>query len=215
MDADAIRASLPRADLRSSGRGPDRPGLGHAERARRTPGRERLRGAPARPGRPRPHPPDTGGRRGEGIHLYLDDLSTALAADWLREHRRRSPQATNPHLLITSQIYRHPASPRITYCAMRAAFDQIGLLPRQVRADRVLDEARQSADPVHLVHLFGIHPSIAVKYVHAAHPDKALPRIRRPSLDETGRISSEQGRACKFLFLHPLYKKLYIGRMRQ
>lgn len=39
-------------------------------------------------------------------------------------------------------------------------------------------EARETADPVHLVRLFGIHPNIAVKYVHAAHPDKALPRIR-------------------------------------
>jgi site-specific recombinase XerC len=118
-------------------------------------------------------------RRGEHTHLvYLDDLSTDLAADWLRERRRRWPQATNPHLLITSQTYRHPASPQISYCAMRAAFDQIGLLPRQVWADRILDEARETADPVHLVRLFGIHPGIAVKYVHAAHPDKALPRIR-------------------------------------
>ncbi|MFI1488702.1 hypothetical protein [Streptomyces sp. NPDC020747] len=60
----------------------------------------------------------------------------------------------------------------------RAAFDQIGLLPRQVCADCILDEARETADPVHLVGLFGIHPSIAVKCVHAAHPHKALPRIR-------------------------------------
>lgn len=117
--------------------------------------------------------------RGEHIHVvYLDDLSTHLVADWLRERRLRWPQATNSHLLITSQSYRHPASPQLSYCALRAAFDQIGLLPRQVWADRILDEARQTADPVHLVRLFGIHPSIAVKYVHAAHPDKTLSRIR-------------------------------------
>ena len=48
---------------------------------------------------------------------------------------------------------------------MRAAFDQVGLLPRQVWADRILYEARQATDPVHLVHLFGIHPAVAVKYV--------------------------------------------------
>ncbi|MCX4559354.1 hypothetical protein OHA02_24555 [Streptomyces phaeochromogenes] len=42
-------------------------------------------------------------------------------------------------------------------------------------ADRILDEAREVTDPVHL---FGVHPAIAVKCVHAAHPDKALPRIR-------------------------------------
>lgn len=118
-------------------------------------------------------------RRGEHTHtVYLDDLSTDLAADWLRERRRRWPQATNPHLLITSHSYRHPASPPISYCARRAAFDQIGLLPRQVWADRILYEAQQTADPVHLVRLFGIHPGVAVKYVQTAHPDKALPRIR-------------------------------------
>ncbi|MFE5028276.1 hypothetical protein ACFRAO_34465 [Streptomyces sp. NPDC056656] len=66
---------------------------------------------------------------------------------------------------ITAESYRHP-------------FDQIGLLPRQVWADRILEEAGETADPVHLVRLFGIHPTIAVKYIHAAHPDKALPRIR-------------------------------------
>ncbi|MCX4920034.1 hypothetical protein [Streptomyces sp. NBC_00687] len=117
--------------------------------------------------------------RSERIHIvYLDDLSVELTADWLRERRRRWPQSSNPHLLITTHTYRHPAAPSISYCAIRAAFDQVGLLPRQVWADRILDEARHSVDPVHLVRLFGIHPASAVKYVHAAHPDKALPRIR-------------------------------------
>lgn len=72
----------------------------------------------------------------------------------------------------------HPAGPRLSYTALRAPFERIGLKPREVWADRVLDEARQTADPVHLVRLFGLHPHTAVKYVHAAHPDKALPRIR-------------------------------------
>ncbi|MFE9813108.1 hypothetical protein [Streptomyces sp. NPDC005548] len=118
-------------------------------------------------------------RRRERTHtVYLHDLSVELTADWLRERRHRWPRSSNPHLLITTHTYRHPASPAISYCAMRAAFDQAGLLPRQVWADRILDETRHSVDPVHLVRLFGIHPAIAVKYVHAAHPDKALPRIR-------------------------------------
>jgi hypothetical protein len=41
-----------------------------------------------------------------------------------------------------------------------------------------MHEANHTADPVHLIRLFGIHPSTAVKYVNAAHPDKALPRVR-------------------------------------
>ncbi len=51
-------------------------------------------------------------------------------------------------------------------------------MPRALWADRVLDEARVSEDPVHLVRLFGLHPHTAVRYVHAAHPDKSSPRIR-------------------------------------
>ncbi|MFI2347532.1 hypothetical protein ACH492_10885 [Streptomyces sp. NPDC019443] len=81
-------------------------------------------------------------------------------------------------MLISTHSYRHPASPPLSYCGLRGAFDQVGLLPRQVWADRILYEAAQTTDPVHLVRLFGIHPHIAVKYVHTAHPDKALPRIR-------------------------------------
>ncbi len=51
-----------------------------------------------------------------------------------------------------------------------------------IRAPAVgkLNEAQHTDDPVHLVRLFGIHPGVAVKYVQTAHPDKALPRIRRP-----------------------------------
>jgi hypothetical protein len=52
------------------------------------------------------------------------------------------------------------------------------LVPKQLWRDRVLHEANHTADPVHLIRLVGIHPSTAVKYVNAAHPDKALPRVR-------------------------------------
>lgn len=67
---------------------------------------------------------------------------------------------------------------RGTRCGLRSAFDRISLLPKQLWRDRVLHEAQHTADPVHLIHLFGIHPSTAVKYVNAAHPDKALPQLR-------------------------------------
>jgi hypothetical protein len=46
---------------------------------------------------------------------------------------------------------------------LRADFDQVGLLPKQLWRDRVLHEAPSltpgTADPVHLIRLFGIHPS--------------------------------------------------------
>jgi hypothetical protein len=47
----------------------------------------------------------------------------------------------------------------LSYCGLRAAFDQVGPTPKQLWRDRVLREAQDTADPVHLIHLFGIHPS--------------------------------------------------------
>lgn len=110
--------------------------------------------------------------------VHLDDLTAELLDAWLRQRRGRWPGTGNPHLIISQQTALHPAGIGVSYFYLRAAFDQIGLLPRKVWSDRVLYEAKQAADPVHLIRLFGSHPCTAVKYVNAAHPDKALPRIR-------------------------------------
>ncbi len=40
--------------------------------------------------------------------------------------------------------------------------------------------ARQTAGPIRLVHLFGIHPGTAVRYVHTAHPDRRCPGSAEP-----------------------------------
>jgi len=42
----------------------------------------------------------------------------------------------------------------------------------------ILDEARHTADPVHLVRVFGIIESTAMNYVYAAHPGRksVIPR---------------------------------------
>ncbi|MFK0114206.1 hypothetical protein [Streptomyces sp. NPDC091217] len=116
--------------------------------------------------------------RDQPHNVYLDTLTRQLLDEWLRERQQRWPVSPNPHLLITTHSAHHPALPPVSYCALRRAFDLTGITPRQMWNDRVLDEARLTADPVHLVHLFGIHPGTAVRYVQAAHPDKALPRIR-------------------------------------
>lgn len=47
-----------------------------------------------------------------------------------------------------------------------------GVTPPALRADRILDEARQTADPIHLMRLFGICDSTALKYVFTAHPER-------------------------------------------
>ncbi|MFE9635314.1 hypothetical protein [Streptomyces sp. NPDC006463] len=38
--------------------------------------------------------------------------------------------------------------------------------------DRIVDEARHSADPVRLMKLFGLSNLSATRYVLSAHPDK-------------------------------------------
>ncbi|GAB2792551.1 hypothetical protein [Amycolatopsis magusensis] len=117
-------------------------------------------------------------RRSTHVHtVYLDTVTAGLISAWLAERQRRWPRTPNPHLLLSHNTAHHPARPPLSYTGFRAAFAP-GILPSQLWADRVLHEAELTADPVHLVRLFGIHPHTAVKYVHAAHPGRALPPIR-------------------------------------
>ncbi|MGH3247738.1 MAG: hypothetical protein ACRDOI_16230, partial [Trebonia sp.] len=118
-------------------------------------------------------------RRPTGTHtVYLDDLSRAPTASWLRERRLRWPLTANPYLLVTSQTAADPAGPPIALTVIKAVFSGLGLTPSKVRQDRILDEARHTADPVHLMRVFGLTAHPAMKYVQAAHPDRgpSMPR---------------------------------------
>ena len=117
-------------------------------------------------------------RRPAGTHtVYLDELTRTLMAGWLRE-RRRWPLTANPHLLVTSQTAADTAGPPIALTVIEAIFAGLGLTPSKVRQDRILDEARHTADPVHLMRVFGLTATPAMKYVQAAHPERgpAMPR---------------------------------------
>jgi hypothetical protein len=61
---------------------------------------------------------------------------------------------------------------------IRAVFEPLGVRPVRLRQDRILDEARHTADPVHLVRVFGITESTAMHYVYAAYPGRqsVIPR---------------------------------------
>jgi hypothetical protein len=56
-------------------------------------------------------------------------------------------------------------------------FDALGINHTQLRRDRLLDEARATADPVHLMRVFGITPDTAMNYIYAAHPDRRPTRL--------------------------------------
>lgn len=118
-------------------------------------------------------------RRPLALHtVYPDDLTRALATEWLRERHRRWPVSANPHLLISQQTAAMDTLPPVSAKVMNDGFGPLGLTPSKLRQDRILDEARHTADPVHLMRVFGISDTTAMKYVYAAHPERrsTLPR---------------------------------------
>jgi hypothetical protein len=108
--------------------------------------------------------------------IYLDEITAALASQWLRHRHQRWPGSRNPHLLVSQQTAADvsPVGPTM----IGAMFEPLGVRPDRLRQDRLLDEARHTADPVHLVRVFGITESTALSYVHAAHPGRqsVIPR---------------------------------------
>ncbi len=108
--------------------------------------------------------------------VYLDEVTAALASKWLRHRHQHWPGSRNPHLLVSQQTAADtsPVSPTMIW----TMFEPLGARPARLRQDRILDEARHTADPVHLVRVFGITEGTAINYVHAAHPGRrsVIPR---------------------------------------
>ena len=117
-------------------------------------------------------------RRPDSQHhtVYLDELTCTLAIAWMRERRRLWPLTANPHLLVSQVTAADQTRPPIANTVMDAVFKRLGLTPGKLRRDRILDEASHTANPVHLMRVFGISAKTAMTYIQAAHPE------RRPTL---------------------------------
>jgi integrase len=103
-------------------------------------------------------------RRPTGRHVvYLDELTHAIITTWLRHRRERWPKSTNPHLIVSRQTAMDTRQQSIGLTAIRAMLDPLGVTPSGLRTDRILDEARPTADVIHLMRLFGICDSSALK----------------------------------------------------
>lgn len=112
-------------------------------------------------------------RRGRLDHIvYLDELTSELATSWLRERHRRWPRTGNPYLLVSRVSATDEAGPKMSTEVTKTVFERVGISARKLRGDRIYDEARHTADPVHLMRLFGLGTTTAMKYITAAHPDK-------------------------------------------
>jgi integrase len=109
-------------------------------------------------------------------HVFLDEVTHSLARQWLQERQRRWPATTNRHLLISQQTAADQTNPPVAKLVINHVFEDLGIRPSKLRQDRILDEARHTADPVHLMRVFGIASSTAMRYVYTAHPERrAIP----------------------------------------
>ncbi|MEO3863264.1 hypothetical protein [Acrocarpospora sp. B8E8] len=88
------------------------------------------------------------------------------------------PGTANPYLMVSRQTAVMESLPPISSMVMTDIFRPLGHSPSKLRQDRILDEARHTADPAHLMRVFGISAKTAMKYVYAAHPERrsTLPR---------------------------------------
>lgn len=110
--------------------------------------------------------------------VYLDELTHVLASDWLRDRHQRWPLTANPYLLVSQQTVADDRLPPVSTMVMNDIFRPLGLSPSKLRQDRILDEARHTADPVHLMRVFGIAAETAMKYIYTAHPERRSPLWR-------------------------------------
>jgi hypothetical protein len=89
----------------------------------------------------------------------------------------------NPYLLVSQQTAADDRLPSVSTMVINDIFRPLGLSPSKLRQDRILDEARHTADPIHLMRVFGIAAETAMKYIYAAHPE------RRSTLSGVGELA--------------------------
>jgi integrase len=104
--------------------------------------------------------------------IYLDAFTLRLTTAWELQRHRRWPDSSNPHLFVTRNTAVDDSGPPISTGAVQQLFQRVGLPAGRLRVDRIVDEARHSADPVRLMQLFGLSNLSATRYVLSAHPDK-------------------------------------------
>ncbi|WP_204815250.1 site-specific integrase [Mycobacterium riyadhense] len=104
--------------------------------------------------------------------VYLDEITHTLSSAWLHERRRLWGRTANRHLFVSQVTAADATLPPVSHRVMDTIFERLGLPPSQLRRDRILDEASHTADPVHLMHVFGISAKTAMTYVQAAHPER-------------------------------------------
>ncbi|WP_406429248.1 hypothetical protein [Streptomyces sp. NBC_00147] len=103
--------------------------------------------------------------------ICLDEFALRLVKEWLAERHHKWPLSTNPYLIVSPLTALHIDRPAVGIANFSTLRDRIGINFTQLRQNRLLDEARETADPVRLMRLFGITSYTAIHYVRTAHPE--------------------------------------------
>lgn len=109
--------------------------------------------------------------------IYLDSFTLRLATAWELQRHRRWTDSSNPHFFVTRNTAVDDSGPPISAGVVQQLFQRVGLPAGRLRVDRIVDEARHSADPVRLMQLFGLSNLSATRYVLSAHPEKKIDPI--------------------------------------
>ena len=97
----------------------------------------------------------------------LDDLTRRLVLAWLGHRRQRWPGTANPHLIINQQTAMTTRA--VSENWLTESCRGLTATLERLRVDRQLEEALTcGADPLHLVALFGIDDTTAIKYAAIA-----------------------------------------------
>ncbi|MFI6341075.1 hypothetical protein [Streptomyces sp. NPDC050535] len=104
--------------------------------------------------------------------IYLDAFTLRMATAWELQRHRRWPDSSNPYFFVTRNTAVDDSGPPISAGMVQLLFQRVGLPAGRLRVDRIVDEARHSADPVRLMELFGLSNLSATGYVLSAHPER-------------------------------------------
>ncbi|GHD35508.1 hypothetical protein GCM10010313_82910 [Streptomyces violarus] len=109
--------------------------------------------------------------------VYLEELTMTLMTAWIIDRVQRWPDGTHPYLIVSNQSAVDDLHPQVSQEVIRTPFQRASISPDKLR-NRLFDEARETADPVRLMRVFGVCSATATRYVAAAHPDKKIDPIQ-------------------------------------
>ena len=109
-----------------------------------------------------------------GATRTLDPFTADAISGYLTYRHTRWPRTSNPHLLVTRRTAHDQTA--VSEFWLSSLLRHLPMTLRQLREDRILDEARATgADPLHLSAMFGIGAPAGLRYAHAAHAEATQP----------------------------------------